>query len=119
MTALDTALARIEAETPASVAAFAAIDLSDTAVAPMVLQPWRIARAVYQETNPLMSWSWPVEGKSLGDVLSDCRARIARIERQPAHWGGKVHLPALRQAARAVEIIAAEGDRLPQARRAA
>jgi len=118
MTARDTALAQIDAAVRAR-AAEPPPYLSDDLVGPMVMQPWRIARAVYQHTNPLASWSWPVEGKSIGDVLADCRKRIAIVEQQPAHWGGKGDLPALRQAERAIEILAVEGDRLPACRRAA
>lgn len=85
MTTTRTALDRAIAEMPARAHATNAA-VTDAAVVEALMRPWKIARAVYAVTNPMASWTWPVEGKTTLDVLADCRRRIAVERSLPAHY---------------------------------
>lgn len=111
MTAIDDAIDAMPAAARVSVA-----DRIEDGAQAMYLRPWRIAETI------LGSHVWPVDGMSLGDLLAKGRRLDATMTRQgeAGQWwyDANLHL-AVKQACRAVEIIAVEGDRLPQARRAA
>lgn len=62
--------------------------------------------------------AWPVEGMSYGDLIARARDRLGVANRYPMYFvaGDLIDYQA---AAMAVETLAAEGDRLPAARRVA
>ena len=80
--------------------------------AQMVLRPVMIPHALG------LGHEWPVPNWSYGDLIAKARRRLGVAHRHPIYFvtGDLIDLQA---AARAVEIIAVEGDRLPAARRVA
>ena len=85
--------------------------MRETGVAMMLEKPWRIARAIGPDQRAV----WPIlddDGKerSAGDVLADCRARIANEGSRAGHWTADTNrLIALQQAEAAlVRIVAGE-----------
>lgn len=107
--ALDRAIAAMPERARASVEAA----IADGA-ALLVLRPRKIGEIITGNAE------WPTD-LTLGDLLSRAREADTRWQRirQASHWSYDFNLHvAVRQAARAIEILLIEGDRLPAARRA-
>ena len=86
-------------------------DMVAARAADMVLRPVLIPQALG------LGHEWPVPGFSYGDLIAKARRRLGVAHRHPMYFvtGDLIDYQA---AARAVEIIAVEGDRLPKARAA-
>lgn len=110
MTALDATLAGMPAAAHETMA-----DVIERGAQAMYVRPWKIGETILNRSE------WPVPGKSLGDLLEAGRRQDAMYRRQHengAWWyDANLHI-AVKQACRAIEIIAAEVERLPERRAA-